>query len=271
MKIFDAHNDFLTELNAETRNLYIKNIAKYHKNVRLCAELWTTKLLDPLAEIEKVKRFLPRKNFVFCLEDLGFITWENVTRALEIIIGAKPFSCGLVWNFSNSLGSGVLGKGGITTLGKYVVRRLESANILIDTAHMNRKTFFDFAKITTKPIYNSHTAFDELHPHKRNVTHAQIRQIIKSGGLVCLCFVGKFLTNKTPTADTVAREIVWFVKKYGANNLAIGSDFFGTTDLPSGLKTYCDFDELYKILRREGISGRAISCIFSGNLSRFIG
>ena len=42
---------------------------------------------------------------------------------------------------------------GLSKLGKSVVKILEENNILIDTAHLSRKAFKDFSKITTKPIF----------------------------------------------------------------------------------------------------------------------
>ena len=272
MKIFDAHNDFLTELNNVQRKAYISWVEKYCKKTKIIAQVWTTELKHPMRAILQLKKEVEgKKNFVFTIEDLGFLGKKNFKERLEDIITQKPFSCGLVWNNDNILGGGAMGQSGLTKLGEHVVKRLEESGIIIDTAHMNEVTFWDFCKITTKPIFNSHCNFFDLCHHPRNLKDEQIKAIVDSGGIVCLSFVSYFIKEMgTVSCSDIAEQIKWFIKKYGDKNIGIGSDFFGTSELPLDLKTYVNFDNLKSALRKIGLSGRQIKDIFCGNLTRFL-
>ena len=270
MKIFDAHNDFLTEIkNKSTRKAYLRSIQR--QKVKMFAVVWTSEMSHPMREIKMLKKEISsNKNTVLAIEDLGFINKRNYKNCIADIIKIRPFYCGLVWNNDNNLGGGCYGKSGLTKLGAKVIKELESNGIMIDTAHMNEKTFWDFVQITTKPLFNSHCNIKALNSHKRNLGSKQIEQIINSGGLVCLSFVKYFLSKKkVVSVKDVARQIKYFVDNYGYNNLSIGSDFFGTKELPIGLEKYLDFIGLKKELLSIGLSRKVVHCLFYKNLNDF--
>ena len=135
---------------------------------------------------------------------------------------------------------------------------------------MNYKTFWDFAQISQKPIFCSHTGFCGIVDDKRNLKDEQIECIVKSGGLIGLYFVGKYITkNKKCSTDDVARNIDYFVQRFGKKNLAIGSDFFGTTDLPNDLCSYNDIVVVEDKLKKLGYQNQDICDIFGNNVKRF--
>ena len=270
MRIFDAHNDFLTEIKqAQTRKAYIKSLGK--QKVKLFAVVWTSELFCHINKIfEYKKEVVNNKQIIFAIEDLGFINGSNYSKCLKVIKGIKPFYCGLVWNNDNNLGGGCYGKRGLTYLGIKVIKELENNGIVIDTAHMNKKTFWDFTKITTKPLFNSHCNIKALNNHKRNLDGKQIEQIINSDGLVCLSFVKYFISKKKAVSvKDVALQIKYFVDSFGYKNLSIGSDFFGTKELPIGLEKYLDFIGLKKELLSIGLTRKAVHCLFYKNLNDF--
>ena len=269
MKIFDAHNDFLTELrNKKARATFIKRLNQ--GNVTILSAVWTSELKNPQKVLCSTKKEIENnKHCILSIEDLGFITENNLDEALDCIICLKPFSCGIVWNEDNSLGGGAFGKSGLTTLGEVVVGRLENAGIIVDTAHMNRKTFWDFAKITSKPLFNSHTNLYEMHKHKRNLTEKQINKIISSKGMICLSFVNEFISSRKVGIQEVAQQIKYFINKYGDKNIGIGSDFFGTENLPRGLNKYLDFNNLKTELKRIGVKQESVNRVLYKNMSHF--
>ena len=272
MKIFDAHNDFLTTLNYRQIKAYLNHFGLYHKNTRIIAQVWTTRLISPIKYIKKYSKIIAfSKNIKLGIEDLGFINEKNHGTAIREIIRLNPTSCGIVWNNDNSLGGGALGKKGISPLGEKVVKKLENAGILVDTAHMNKRTFYDFCNITQKPIFNSHCNLYELHKHRRNLDEEQVRKVISSSGLICLSFVRDFISKKKViTAKDIAYQISYAIKKYGYKYFAIGSDFFGTENLPNNLENYLHFSNLKKELLDLGISRGVIKHVFYKNLKRFI-
>lgn len=277
MKICDCHNDFLTEIKfKKDKENYIKNeIIKNKKIKHISSVIWTTKLTnvnDFINENFDLINLLKRnKKFLISFEDLNFVIKNNKIDfdRLNVLFNLKTFSCGLVWNNDNTLGGGAFGKKGLTELGKQLIEILENSNIIIDTAHMNRKTFYDFIKITRKPIYNSHSNIYSLKKHKRNLTDKQIKTIIDSNGFIGLSFVKEFISNKIVDCNKVALQIKFFIDKFGYKNVGIGSDFFGATNLPLDLKNYNEFKFLKKALKELKISNKIIKKIFYKNFIEF--
>ena len=274
MKIFDAHNDFLTGLNKIQQQKYIYWIKKYYNKNRILAQVWTSRMNQPMRKLKEFYDVICKtnscKNFIFSIEDLGFLNNKNWKKNVKKIIELAPFSCGIVWNKDNSLGGGTFGENGLTNFGQKIVTILENAGVLVDTAHMNMKTFWDFCKVTRMPIFNSHCNLFELNPHARNLNDLQIRKIIESKGIICLSFVKYFiLKDGQVSVHDVAKQIVWFVRKYGDCHIGIGTDFFGTSELPNDLKSYLDFSNLETELLALGLKHRQICNIFYKNLSRF--
>ena len=176
MKICDAHTDFLTEIkDREKREAYVKSIRKI-SGVISCA-VFTTNSTISVKDVENFKSELDyynkkyHTNFLLSIEDLGFI--KSIKELYELI-KLKPISVTLTWNEENQFAGGAHTNKGLTKFGLDVIKLLEEKDILIDTAHLSRKAFYEYCRITSKPIYNSHSNIYSLHKHKRNLTNKQI-------------------------------------------------------------------------------------------------
>lgn len=262
MRIFDAHNDYFTALNAEEAKAYQKKLKKSRGKV--ISSIYTTELKNPLGKINK----LNKNTELIHIEDLGFLDSNKMGKLTQI----KPFSCGLTWNYKNHFAGGCLSSGGVTKDGKQLIKFLATNGIKIDLAHLNRKSFWQIAKLNLPrgSVFCSHTAINSVNKHLRNLTNKQIEYIIKKGGLVGICFVSQFLNGKSvSTSDDVCNHIMYFIKKWGADNLCIGTDFYGTKDLPIDLTCYEDFALLKKKLIKRGVLSTDVNKIFYQNLKRF--
>ena len=60
------------------------------------------------------------------------------------------------------------------------------------------------------------------------------------------------------------------VQKFGVNNIGIGSDFYGTENLPINLKSYDDFDNLIQLFFKNGYNENDIQKIFFNNFLNFV-
>lgn len=274
MKIFDAHNDCFTGLkNIKEVKDYLKRIKETKYIKKICCVIWTTKIKNPLNFIRNVNKLILdnnlNKKIILCIEDLGFVNEKNFDKCIYLLKCVKPFYCGLVWNFDNKLGGGAYGKSRLTKLGKKLIFELEKNGICIDTAHMNKKTFNDFIKITTKPILNSHGNFCFYKKHCRNLSNKQITNIIKSKGQICLSFVNEFISDYLIDLSIIAQQIAVFVNKFGYKNLSIGTDLFGTINLPINFKSYYNFKILKDELKKLCFSNKIIRSIFYKNFLNF--
>ncbi len=265
MKIFDLHNDFLTALHNNGKQ--DKYLLKEKERDTIMA-LWTTNLTN--GQIEKqMQRAMSLKekhnNLYFAIEDFGFVNAENYQK----VIDTKPVYIGLTWNDENMLAGGAYSNGELTKLGKHIIDKLNSDKIVIDTAHLNEKSFIGVANTSNK-IICSHTAFSGVFDHKRNLKDYQIKIIVERGGLIGLCLCDDFLSPyKKVTIEDYANHIEYFLDKYGDNNLAIGTDFYGTKKLPKGIKRYSDLKKVEILLTKNGYSDKTIAKIFYKNAENF--
>lgn len=274
MKICDSHTDFLTEIKDEKdREKYVKLIRKI-AGIISCA-VFTTNSTICLKDVENFKRELDYYNkkyhtqFLLSIEDLGLV--KSIEELYELI-KLKPISVTLTWNGENQFAGGAHTNKGLSKLGKSVVKILEENNILIDTAHLSRKAFKDFSKITTKPIYNSHSNIFTLFKHKRNLKDGQIKKIVKSGGFLGLSFYQNFISNEKITMRDVALQFDYLIKKFGYKNFGIGTDLFGIGNefLPTDFKSYFDIKILIEELKKLNYSKKIINAIIFKNYKKFL-
>lgn len=277
MKIFDLHNDFLLKLKKDKRkNAYLKD--KKLKDVfSIASAVWTSEMSQEKAFKSVKNGFLFVENYNrnnldinvnlrLAIEDMHFIS----KRYLYEIINQKPIYCGLTWNYDNILAGGALEGGDVSLLGLEIIKELEKGGIMIDTAHLSEKSFMTFSSATEKPILCSHTAVNSLVSNNRNLKDYQIQMIKESGGLVGVALVGQFLTNdKKATVNDIARHIDYIVSRYGEEIVALGTDFYGTKNLPKKIKNYNNLILLKERLNILGYSNKTIENIFYKNAESF--
>ncbi len=239
-KIFDLHNDFFTSKKFEkSKQRYINKSKKFAPAIGTAVWTTETQAEKAIENIGKACKFVNNsKCGILGVEDLHFATKPIINE----VINCNPAYCGLTWNYDNNLAGGASDNGDLTEFGKYTVRLLENADIFVDTAHLNEKSFMSVANITTKPMICTHTACYDLLPHTRNLKDYQLKIISDSGGLIGICLVSDFLSgSKNSTILDYIRHLDYAVCKFGIDSIAIGTDFNGTKHLPLGITDYKSF------------------------------
>lgn len=272
MKLIDLHNDFLTSLSIkDSINFLFK--AKSDGVKTIISSIYTTELnCDVISKIKHYKKFLIQTKIkpktLIHIEDCGFIKND---ADVENLVKIKPFSCGLTWNYENRLAGGAKCESGLSTFGRKVIKEFENRNIIIDLAHLNKKSFYNVMKQSQNKVFCSHAGFSAICDNSRNLDDNQIRQIIKRGGVIGLTFVGNFL-NKAgiATFNDVYKNMHYFLENFGEDNLCFGSDFFGTSNTPINLNGYENMVELFEYLTNKGIPKKILAKIYYKNFERFI-
>ncbi len=260
--MIDLHNDFLTKLNSHETGIYLENNKKY-LDCLMCP-IFTTELKNAEKTIKNAKKITNKYDFChICIEDAGFL------KDFSFLLDIKPTYISLTWNNKNKFASGAYSKGGLSNLGKKLIKFCENNNILIDVAHLNYQSFFDVMEIIEKPVICSHTGFFDIVNDKRNITKAQIKDIIDINGIIGLYFVGKYITKGVASSVSIAKNIDYIAQNFGINNLAIGSDFYGTDDLPFDVKSYADVYNVAYALNNLGYKNSDIYKIFDANCKIF--
>ncbi len=267
-KIFDLHNDYFLGIPKDSKK--DSYLSKHEQAENIISAVWTSELneKESFEMLERAREFVNNREKLFLgVEDLHFLSKENLEKFLKL----KPLYAGLTWNNCNALAGGAFETGRLTSFGKQVVKKLEESHITIDLAHLNETSFLDVAKHSDNPLFCSHTACHSLCNNPRNLKDYQIKMIVESGGLVGLCLVSEFLngTNKSLVDDIVC-HIDYFACHYGIDNLAIGTDFYGTKHLPKGVKNYLGLAKsVSNGLMKMGYTEKAINKILFENANGF--
>lgn len=250
--IFDLHNDIITERPAKARKFIAEN--------KVILAVWGT--------------YLSRQEALRCGERakrMGHAAFEDIsfTDTPEELAAFEPAYCSLTWNFDNIYAGGALENGELTDKGRKTIELFNSRKICLDTAHLNRQSFFEVADIADR-VLCSHTCFEGVRKHPRNLTDEQIKLLIEKNGIIGLTFVSEFLNeNKKATPQDVVNHIDYFAQKFGIDNLAIGTDFYGTNPIKH-LRNYDDdFLPLKELLKIKNYSDSAINQIFFDNANNF--
>ncbi|MCM1367390.1 MAG: membrane dipeptidase [Roseburia sp.] len=258
--IFDLHNDFPTAFSPREYRKYLDGCGKN----TVTAAIWTSDFDKDTARgtvdaITNSLRSCGKNRAVhIAIEDLGFLT-----DAERFEFDFSPYIyCSLTWNYNNRFAGGALDDGDLTRLGKDVIE-LMNGKCAIDLAHLNKKSFYSALEYAARPIC-SHTGFAD---HPRCLDARQIRALISAGGIIGLCTVSAF--SSAASAEEFAAAIDAFVQKYGADNLALGTDFNGSKDIPDDLCDYAAIQALAPRLVALGYDEPTLQKIFYSNAFNF--
>ncbi|MCL2797345.1 MAG: dipeptidase [Firmicutes bacterium] len=172
IQVFDLHNDLPTlPLTRGISGEECEAIFRSYVPHRVVRVFWTTEMPDPAEFIELGIRkeelgivdgdkncdlkhvfssaippssFLLPNSSCYAVEDLWFASDE---KALCRILNLPLLYAGLTWNRENALAGGADSDGGLTEIGKTVVKKLIAHSIVIDTAHLNERSFYDVLEV----------------------------------------------------------------------------------------------------------------------------
>jgi microsomal dipeptidase-like Zn-dependent dipeptidase len=148
---------------------------------------------------------------------------------LSALVDAGVRMVGLAHFFDQEFAGSAHGteKGGLTPLGRELVRELERRGVLVDLAHSSARTIDDVLAIATRPVVVSHTGVRATCDNPRNLSDDQIRAIAAKGGVIGIGYWATAVCGTRP-AD-IARAIRHVVDVAGDEHAALGSDWDGAT------------------------------------------
>ncbi|MGD2071020.1 MAG: membrane dipeptidase [Gemmatimonadota bacterium] len=134
----------------------------------------------------------------------------------------------LTYNERNRVGVGCRAEGddgGLTPFGREVVERMNAVGMLVDLSHANASTMADAIAHSAAPCIISHTGCDAVHSHVRNTTDRNLRALADRGGVVGVCQLRPFLTEKkSDNLHAYFDHIDHAVQVCGVEHVCIGSD-----------------------------------------------
>jgi membrane dipeptidase len=106
---------------------------------------------------------------------------------------------GLAWARNNILADSSGSKnrrwGGLSDLGRNVVREMNRVGMLVDVSHLSDKAFWDVLEVSEDPPIATHSCARAICKHPRNMDDDMIRAMGERGGVVCVNFFPAFLDD----------------------------------------------------------------------------
>ena len=102
----------------------------------------------------------------------------------------------ITWSTDNALGHSSMDEspeGGLTDLGRRVVREMNRLGMIVDVSHVSDRTFWDIMEITERPVLASHSSARALAEHPRNMSDPMIRAVAEGGGAVCINYYNRYI------------------------------------------------------------------------------
>lgn len=159
----------------------------------------------------------------------------------------------------------------LTAKGREVIKEMERHRMLLDVAHLTRASFDAVAEATSSTLVSTHTGACGLADLERNLTDAQIAEIVRRDGLIGVIPFPPYLKgNLLATLDDLADVYCYLAERAGPRHLAFGSDFDGFIWTPIGLRGVGDLPRLTQVLLERGFSEDEVGGMMGGNAWRLL-
>lgn len=191
---------------------------------------------------------------------------EGDLANLERLRDAGYRVLGLQHFFDNELGGSLHGVSGagLTDFGRSAVARALVDGMIIDVAHSSEAVVRDVLQISSRPLLVSHTGVRSHCDSSRNIPDPLLKEIADRGGLIGIGFWDGAVCAASPEAIAAAIESA--VNLLGAEHVALGSDFDGTTTTPFDA---AHISVLTEALLRRGMAPGTIRLVMGENEIRF--
>jgi membrane dipeptidase len=169
--------------------------------------------------------------------------------------------------FDNEAGGSAhgIGKGGLTSFGKELIKRMEAKGIILDLAHSSEQVFIDALTISNRPVLVSHTGVKGTCNNRRNLSDEQLKAVAKTGGIVGIGYWDTAVCGKD--TEAIAKAIRYTVDLIGIEHVALGSDFDGAVSVPYDAANLIAITDA---LIAEGFNEQEIKLVMGENVLRLL-
>jgi membrane dipeptidase len=141
--------------------------------------------------------------------------------------------------------------------------------MVVDVSHLSAASFWDVLAVSLTPPIASHSNCAALAAHPRNLSDAQIRALVRAGGMQSVTYVREFLGG-TADRSQVVRHILHHLDVAGTDrHLGLGSDFDGVREPVPGLEDATRLPDLAEALWAAGLEEETITRILGQNYIDF--
>ncbi|WP_249870358.1 dipeptidase [Oceanobacillus saliphilus] len=194
----------------------------------------------------------------------GADAFGNDLMKLRQLYRLGVLSIGLTWNNANLCADGAEEPrgGGLTLLGKEVVKLNNEHGIFTDVAHSTEKGFWDMMELAEYPIA-SHSNARALCDHPRNLYDDQLKRMFNKKAMIHVVYFPPFINydREEATISDLIKHIDHICSLGGVKHIGLGSDFDGISsfvdNLDNASKHQNLINELLKFYSEDEVKGFA--------------
>ena len=166
---------------------------------------------------------------------------QDLEQELELIEDWRRMGVRLMhltYNRRNLIGDGCAeeANGGLSALGKDLIKRLNKCGIIVDVPHTGLRSSYEAAKCSDKPIMATHTGARALHNFIRCKDDETLKAIADGGGMVGV-FAYPGMLGLTNDINALMDHVEYISKLIGVDHVGICTDsrYIHNWDIPPEL------------------------------------
>ena len=156
---------------------------------------------------------------------------------IDLLYSMGVRSLGLTWNYDTKFAASCHSSKdyGLTGSGGNMVDECNRRGMVVDLAHSSRNTILDTCSITSRPVVFSHGNVSSVDTNIRNIDDDCIDAVVSTGGIIGITAIPQTL-GKEPSIDRMIKHASYVGENYGWDHVALGTDFLGIENTPSGFE-----------------------------------
>jgi membrane dipeptidase len=154
---------------------------------------------------------------------------EDDVDRVDVLYGFGVRVMGITYSESNALGTGLREErdGGLTDLGRAVVKRMNKLGMTIDVSHCSDRTSLDAIEVSERPILITHAGARGLWNTRRMKPDEVLKACAAKGGVIGIeAAPHTTLTERHPShsLESVMEHVAYCVELLGIDHVGLGPD-----------------------------------------------
>ncbi|MEM3506965.1 MAG: membrane dipeptidase [Candidatus Bathyarchaeia archaeon] len=176
---------------------------------------------------------------------------------------------------------------GLSLFGVKFVEEMNKLGMLIDLAHVGKRSTLEIIEISKDPVIFSHSNARALVDTYQNKTDEEIKALAEKGGVICVSLLPRLLGERPNlNVNNLIDHIEYIVNLVGSKHVGIGTDLVEGQaenpemrrvmlkidgkiyEYPKDIDSISKFPKIIKALLERGFSKNEIKDIIGGNFLR---